>query len=91
MLAHVGHQGILKMKKLLREKVWFPGIEAEGKADDGQLYCMSSQWSRKPSSNLFRCPHYLQSHGIPYMWIFAARYPEAEIVNSTATKGTISK
>lgn len=26
-LAHEGHQGIVKTKRLLREKVWFPGIE----------------------------------------------------------------
>ena len=27
-LAHEGHQGLVKTKKLLREKVWFPGIDA---------------------------------------------------------------
>ena len=26
-LAHEGHQGLVKMKQLLREKVWFPGID----------------------------------------------------------------
>ena len=26
-LAHEGHQGVIKTKKLLREKVWFPGID----------------------------------------------------------------
>ena len=26
-LAHTGHQGIVKTKRLLREKVWFPGID----------------------------------------------------------------
>ena len=30
-LAHEGHQGIVKTKKLLREKVWFPKIEARVK------------------------------------------------------------
>ena len=29
-LAHEGHQGIEKTKSLLREKVWFPGINNEG-------------------------------------------------------------
>ncbi len=47
-LAHEGHQGIVKTKKLLREKVWFPGIEARVKAY-WQLYCLSGQWSRKSS------------------------------------------
>lgn len=26
-LAHIGHQGIVKTKGLLRERVWFPGID----------------------------------------------------------------
>ena len=26
-LAHEGHQGVVKTKALLREKVWFPGID----------------------------------------------------------------
>ena len=26
-LAHQGHQGLVKTKKLIREKVWFPGID----------------------------------------------------------------
>ena len=26
-LAHTGHQGIVKTKRLLREKVWFPSID----------------------------------------------------------------
>jgi len=26
-LAHVGHQGIIKTKRFIREKVWFPGID----------------------------------------------------------------
>ena len=26
-LAHIGHQGIVKTKQLLCEKVWFPGID----------------------------------------------------------------
>ena len=26
-LAHEGHQGIIKTKKLLRERVWLPGID----------------------------------------------------------------
>ena len=27
-LAHRGHQGVVKTKNLLREKVWFPGVDA---------------------------------------------------------------
>ncbi len=28
-LAHEGHQGLVKTKQLLREKVWFPGIDKQ--------------------------------------------------------------
>ena len=28
-LAHHGHQGIVRTKKLVREHVWFPGIDKE--------------------------------------------------------------
>ena len=27
-IAHEGHQGVVKTKQLLREKVWFPGIDS---------------------------------------------------------------
>ena len=27
MLAHSGHQGIVKTKRFLRDSVWFPGID----------------------------------------------------------------
>ena len=27
LLAHEGHKGLVKTKQLLREKVWFPGID----------------------------------------------------------------
>ena len=39
-LAHQGHQGMVKTKRLIREKVWFPGIDAlEGE----ELHGLSSQ------------------------------------------------
>lgn len=28
-LAHEGHQGVVKTKKLIREKAWFPGIDRQ--------------------------------------------------------------
>ena len=30
-IAHVGHQGLVKTKKLLREKIWFPKIDYDVK------------------------------------------------------------
>jgi hypothetical protein len=28
-LAHEGHQGLVKTKQILREKIWFPGIDEQ--------------------------------------------------------------
>ena len=28
-LTHQGHQAVVKIKRLIREKVWFPGIDAK--------------------------------------------------------------
>ena len=48
-LAHVGHQGIVKTKRLLREKVWFPGIDkmAEEKMHNC-LPCQASTQGKLP-------------------------------------------
>ena len=41
-LAHVGHQGIVKTKSLIREKVWFPGIDKMVKDKvDNYLACQA--------------------------------------------------
>lgn len=64
-LAHEGHQGIVKTKKLLREKVWFPKIEEMAKQmiDD----CIACQANGPESRlNLYRCHHCLKNHGIQY-------------------------
>ena len=48
-LAHIGHQGIVKTKRLLREKVWFPGIDkmAEEKMHNC-LPCQASTQGKMP-------------------------------------------
>ena len=48
-LAHVSHQGIVKTKRLLREKVWFPGIDkmAEEKMHNC-LPCQASTQGKLP-------------------------------------------
>ena len=40
-LAHVGHQGIVKTKQLLRETVWFPGLDK--KVEDIVKSCPACQ------------------------------------------------
>ena len=42
-LAHVGHQGIVKTKRLIREKVWFPGVDKMVKEKvDSCLSCQAA-------------------------------------------------
>ncbi|XP_061759305.1 uncharacterized protein K02A2.6-like [Nerophis ophidion] len=42
-LAHEGHQGVVKTKQLLREKVWFPGIDKQSEELVSQcIPCQSS-------------------------------------------------
>ena len=46
-LAHVGHQGIVKTKCLIREKVWFPSIDKMVKAKvDSCLPCQAANSSK---------------------------------------------
>ena len=40
-LAHIGHQGIVKCKQFLRERVWFKGMDK--KVEDMVKGCMSCQ------------------------------------------------
>ena len=105
-LAHKGHQGIVKTKKLLREKVWFPGIEARVKQRIGN--CIAFQVNGSENH-----PEPLQMSTLPpeprhtlhvdfcgpfptgeYILVTIdghSRFPEVEIVQSTAAKRTISK
>ena len=49
-LAHEGHQGLIKTKKLLREKVWFPKIDTlTEKAVKECLACQSVGQPSKPA------------------------------------------
>ena len=42
-IAHEGHQGIVKTKQLLREKIWFPRIDEEVKELVGNcLVCQAN-------------------------------------------------
>ena len=57
-LAHEGHQGLVKTKQLIREKVWFPGIDKEVKQVID--YCTPCQAN---TSSL--CPSPLQMSELP--------------------------
>ena len=53
-IAHASHQGIVKTKQLIREKVWFPGIdkkvEQAVKSCIPCLACVPSPAQREPLS-----------------------------------------
>jgi len=106
-LAHVGHQGILKTKRLLREKVWFPGIDQM--VEDKVKTCIPCQAvtnvpkSREPlrMTNLPSEPWKDVSVDMTgpfpsgdYMIVVIddySRYPEVEIVQSTSARAVIPK
>ena len=46
-IAHEGHQGMVKTKALLREKVWFPTIDKMVKAHHSRVHSLSSHNHRQ--------------------------------------------
>lgn len=105
-LAHVGHMDIVKTKQLLREKVWFPGIDAEvEKAVQGCIPCQAATVQHHTEtlkvSNLPAEPWVEVSVDFSgpfpsgdYMLVVVddySRYPEVEIVKSTAASAVVPK
>ena len=105
-LGHEGHQGLIKTKKLLRSKVWFPGM---GKLTENEVKaCLPCQAavntpSQEPltSSELPKGPwEYVAVDfkgplkGGEYALVVIdeySRYPEVEFTTSTEAKATIPK
>ena len=104
-LAHMGHQGIVKTKALLREKVWFCNIDSF--VEDAVKSCLTCQIAT-PSSNreplrmspLPRAPWTELSMDFgqvsPNQYLFVvmdeySRFPFVEIVNSTSAQAVIPK
>ena len=105
-LAHEGHQGIIKTKKLLREKVWFPGIDRL--VEECVAECIPCQATVQVKTS-----EPLQMTSLPegpwqnvsvdvcgpfpsgdYLLVAIddySRYPEVEILKSTSSKSTIPK
>ncbi len=99
-LAHDAHQGLVKTKSLLREKVWFPGIDKITK--DTVEKCIPCQATGKANPpepiNMTSMPEapwdmvHIDFFGpVPtgeYLLVVIDRYsrfPEVDIVNSTKT------
>ena len=105
-IAHEGHQGLIKTKKLLREKVWFPYIDrsVESKVKSC-LACQAttpvtnteplnmSPLPKSPWSELsidFGGP-YPSGESILVVIDDYSRYPEVEIMNTITTKATLPR
>ena len=105
-IAHEGHQGLVKTKSLLREKVWFPNIDCQVEAKIKTcLACAatSSEKTREPlkMTELPNSPWYEVSVDFqgPYpsgdfLLVVIddySRFPEVEIVSSTSVKAVLPK
>ena len=105
-LAHEGHQGLVKTKRLLREKVWFPGIDAKAKLMvEKCLPCQAAtptthheplQMTNLPSGPWQKlaadfCGPFPTGEYILVVIDEFSRYPEVEVLKSTSAKATIPK
>ena len=104
-LAHEGHQGVVKTKALLREKVWFPGIEqmVEKKVQSCCACLISTPESKREPllmSPLPKAPwsevsmDFAELPNSEYLLIITddySRYPVVETVKSTSANTVIPK
>lgn len=95
-IAHEGHQGLVKMKKLLRTKIWFPGIDGLTKnIIDHCLACQATGPVSRPEPLLMiklpPAPWHTVNVDLLVVIDAYSRFPEVEIVTSTSAKSTIPK
>ena len=105
-IAHESHQGLVKTKQLLREKVWFPGIDQDVKrAIDGCVACQANGPDNRPDPlQMLPLPpapwhtvHMDLCGPFPtgeYLFVVIdaySRFPEVEIVRSTSANSIIPK
>ncbi len=104
-LCHEGHMGIVKTKKLLRSKVWFPGIDSQVQAEiSGCIPCQGSiagKVQRNPlQMTILRTGPWRHAsadfsgplpsgEAILVVTDTYSRYPEVEIVTSTSAKSVL--
>ena len=105
-IAHEGHQGLVKTKQLLREKVWFPKIDQYVKhkidtciacqANSGNSRLDPLQMSPLPPEpwhtvHMDFCGPFPSGEYLFVMIDAYSRYPEVEIVHSTSATTIIPK
>ena len=105
-IAHEGHQGLVKTKQLLREKVWYPGIDKLAKnVVDTCILCQANgpKCPPEPLRMTTLPPRPWHTVNIDFCGPFSggayllvvidaySRFPEVEIVSSTSAQSTILK
>ena len=105
-IAHEGHQGLVKTKQLLREKVWFPGIDMMAKQlTDSCLSCQATNNATHPEPLIMSelppepwhtlhidfCGPFPGSYYLLVVVDAFTRFPEDEIITSTSAEITIPK
>ena len=105
-IAHEGHQGLVKTKQLIREKIWFPGIDKTVKDMIGS--CIACQANSNPNPptplkmnelppepwytvHLDFCSPFPTGEYVLVAIDAYSRFPEVEIIQSTSATVTISK
>ena len=105
-LAHEGHQGMEKTKRLIRERVWFPGIDAE--VEEAVKQCkpcqltssqsspapiMSSEFPENPWENVAIDFHGPLNNGSYLMVLIDehSKFPIVEEVKSTASQHVLPR
>ena len=104
-LAHEGHQGVVKTKSLLREKVWFPGIDklVEKKVESCCACLISTPESKREPLKMSPLPKapwsevsmdFAELPNSEYLLIITddySRYPVVETVKSTSANTVIPR
>jgi hypothetical protein len=104
-LAHEGHQGVVKPKSLLREKVWFPGIDklVEDKVESCCACLISTPESKRELLKMSPLPNapwsevsmdFAELPYSEYLLIITydySRYPVVETVKSTSANTVIPR
>ncbi|XP_063965770.1 uncharacterized protein K02A2.6-like [Lytechinus pictus] len=105
-LAHESHPGIVRMKQMLRTKVWWPQIDAEAESKVKMCHVCQvempsppseplqpSQMPRSPWNKLHidLCGPLPTGESLLVVIDAATRWPEVEIIRSTTTKVIISR
>ena len=105
-ISQEGHQGLVKTKRLLREKVWFPGIDNFVQRNiDTCISCQATSSKSRPEPlkmtdlppevwhtvNIDFCGPLPRGEYLLVVIDAYRRFPEVEIVSSTSSKVPIPK